>query len=80
LRYFSVYGPNELHKSIFANNVSQFLRDVAKSNSPEIYGDGKQTRDLVYVDEVVQANIFAMESDRKFGLYNAGTGIETSFN
>jgi UDP-glucose 4-epimerase len=80
LRYFSVYGPNELHKKHFANNVSQFLWDMAKDKSLEIYGDGKQTRDLTYVDDIVRANLLAMESDKKFGLYNVGTGIETSFN
>jgi UDP-glucose 4-epimerase len=80
LRYFSVYGPNESHKKKFANNVSQFLWDIDNGKSPEIYGDGKQTRDLTYVDDIVQANILAMESDKKFGLYNVGTGVETSFN
>jgi nucleoside-diphosphate-sugar epimerase len=53
---------------------------MAKGKSPEIYGDGKQTRDLTYADDIVQANLLAMDSDKKCGLYNIGTGIETSFN
>jgi UDP-glucose 4-epimerase len=61
LRYFSVYGPNEKHKGRFANNISQFIWDMAeKKKSPIIYGDGNQTRDFTFVDDVVQANILAM--------------------
>ncbi|HYY67647.1 MAG TPA: NAD-dependent epimerase/dehydratase family protein [Nitrososphaeraceae archaeon] len=61
LRYFSVYGPNEKHKGRYANNISQFIWDMAeKKKSPVIYGDGNQTRDFTFVDDVVQANILAM--------------------
>ena len=107
LRYFSVYGPNERHKGRFANNISQFIWDmVEKQKSPIIYGDGTQTRDFTFVDDVVRANILAMEKqnnrsagegsgndndnakehwrkdnlDSGFGVYNIGTGIQTSFN
>jgi len=80
LRYFSIYGPNEAHKKNFANNISQFLWDMASGKSPLIYGDGSQTRDFTYVEDVVQANTLAMQSDKKFGIYNVGTGVETSFN
>src|SRR5215208_7654839 len=60
LRYFSVYGPNEKHKGKFANNISQFIWDIQKGNNPIIYGDGSQSRDFTFVDDVVQANILAM--------------------
>lgn len=107
LRYFSVYGPNERHKGRFANNISQFIWDmVEKQKSPNIYGDGTQTRDFTFVDDVVRANILAMGKqnsrsagegsdndndnakghwrkdilDSGFGVYNIGTGIQTSFN
>lgn len=105
LRYFSVYGPNERHKGRFANNISQFIWDMAeKQKSPIIYGDGTQTRDFTFVDDVVRANILAMGNqnnrsadessdnnnfkehwrknilDSGFGIYNIGTGIQTSFN
>jgi UDP-glucose 4-epimerase len=107
LRYFSVYGPNERHKGRFANNISQFIWDIAeKQKSPIIYGDGTQTRDFTFVDDVVRANILAMGKqnnssggegsdndtdnakehwrknilDSGFGVYNIGTGIQTSFN
>jgi len=81
LRYFSVYGPNEEHKGNFANNISQFLWNISNAESPVIYGDGTQTRDFTFVDDVVQANILALQSEEmKFGIYNIGTGIETSFS
>jgi UDP-glucose 4-epimerase len=61
LRYFSVYGPNEKHKGRFANNISQFIWDMAENRkSPVIYGDGSQSRDFTFVEDVVQANILAM--------------------
>jgi UDP-glucose 4-epimerase len=81
LRYFSVYGPNEKHKGNFANNISQFLWNMTNGDSPIIYGDGTQTRDFTFVDDVVQANILALQSEeREFGIYNIGTGTETSFS
>lgn len=62
LRYFSIYGPNEKHKGRFANNISQFIWDMAENRkSPVIYGDGSQSRDFTFVEDVVQANILAMK-------------------
>jgi len=81
LRYFSVYGFHEKHKGKFANNISQFLWSMTNGESPIIYGDGTQTRDFTFVDDVVQANILALQSEEiEFGIYNVGTGIETSFS
>ena len=80
LRYFSVYGPHEEHKGKYANNVTQFLWAMMKGVRPLIYGDGTQTRDLTYVDDVVEANILAMESNLKGEVLNVGTGKATSFN
>jgi UDP-glucose 4-epimerase len=80
LRYFSVYGPHEESKGKYANLISQFLWAIKKDEAPIIYGDGKQTRDFIYVDDVVQANILAMESAIDFGIFNVGTGKATSIN
>jgi len=80
LRYFSVYGPKELHKGQYANNVSQFLWDMMKGKPAVIYGDGTQRRDFTFVNDVVSANILAMKSKIDFGIFNVGTGIGTSFN
>jgi len=80
LRYFSVYGPHEEHKGRYANNITQFLWAMMKGISPVIYGDGTQTRDFTYVDDVVEANILAMVSNLKGEVLNVGTGKATSFN
>lgn len=80
LRYFSVYGPHEEHKGKYANNITQFLWAMMKGKSPVIYGDGTQTRDFTYVDDVVGANILAMRSNLKGEVLNVGTGKATSFN
>ncbi len=79
LRYFSVYGPREKHKGKFANVVSQFLWLMLKNKPPVIYGRGEQTRDFVYVEDVIEANILAFEKNVS-GVFNVGTGKETSFN
>ncbi len=82
LRYMSVYGPRERGKGIYANLVSQFLWSIQKNESPVIYGDGEQTRDFVFVKDVVQANILAMESKKILlgEVYNVGTGKAVSLN
>lgn len=80
LRYFSVYGPREQHKGRYANNVSQFLWEMVKGGRPVLYGDGSQTRDFTYVDDVVEANILAMRSKLKGEVINIGTGVSHSFN
>ncbi len=81
-RYMSVYGPHEQSKGIYANLVSQFLWSIQKDENPVIYGDGKQTRDFVFVKDVVQANILAMESKKKIlgGVYNVGSGKDVNLN
>ena len=79
LRFFSVYGPNERAKGIYANIVSQFLWEMQDGRIPVIYGDGEQTRDFVFVSDVVRACILAMENDVS-GVFNVGTGVSHSFN
>ncbi len=79
LRFFSVYGPNERAKGIYANIVSQFLWEMQGGRIPVIYGDGEQTRDFTFVSDVVRACILAMEKDVS-GVFNVGTGVSHSFN
>jgi len=78
LRFFSVYGPREKSKGQYANMVSQFLWRMVKGESPIIYGDGSQTRDFIYVEDVVKALRLAMDSDFH-GILNIGTGTSYSF-
>ncbi|MEM3555722.1 MAG: SDR family NAD(P)-dependent oxidoreductase [Candidatus Micrarchaeia archaeon] len=80
MRYFSVYGPNELHKGKYANIISQFLWVMRRGGKPVIYGDGKQGRDFTYVDDVVDANLKAMKTGKPGEVYNIGTGRITTFN
>ena len=78
LRYANVYGPRQDLKGE-AGVIGIFIKKMLAGECPAIFGDGKQTRDFVYVDDVVEANILAMRSPRT-GVYNIGTGIETSVN
>ena len=80
LRYFSVYGPRERGKGPYANNISQFIWTMLKGESPIIYGDGSQTRDFTFVEDVVEANILAMKHKDEFEIFNVGTGVGTDFN
>lgn len=80
LRYFSVYGPHERSKGNYANLITQFLWAMQKDEAPLIFGDGMQTRDFTYVDDVVEANILAMGSDPGFGIFNVGTGRSITIN
>ena len=79
LRFFSVYGPRERYKGKYANLVSQFLWAMKKNETPVIYGDGEQRRDFIYVKDVVNACVLAMNSD-KIGIFNVGTGKDYSLN
>lgn len=79
LRFFSVYGPREESKGRYANMVTQFLWGIMRKETPVIYGDGSQTRDFIYVEDVVRALMLAMDSDYT-GVLNVGTGRSHSFN
>lgn len=80
LRFFSVYGPKEKYKGKYANIVTQFLWAMLKNEQPLIFGDGNQTRDFVYVGDVVEALMLAMEKDFECEIFNVGTGVAHSFN
>ncbi len=81
-RYLSIYGPNEKSKGIYANLASQFLWAMQKGEQPVVYGDGNQTREFTFVKDIVNANVLAMTSKKKFGstVFNAGTGKSNSLN
>lgn len=79
LRYFNVYGPRQDPSSDYAAAIPKFITRVLNGESPVIYGDGEQTRDFVFVRDVVKANIMAMES-RVSGVFNVATGRRVSVN
>ncbi|HJJ42323.1 MAG TPA: SDR family oxidoreductase, partial [Methanocorpusculum sp.] len=79
LRYFNVFGPGQDPNGEYAAVIAKFTEKITKHQSPTIYGSGEQTRDFVYVKDVVDANLLSMDSEIT-GLFNIGTGIQTSLN
>jgi len=79
LRYFNVFGSRQDPLSPYANVIPMFISRVAQDLSPIIYDDGEQSRDFVYVDDVVRANILAMKNGVE-GIYNIGSGTSTTIN
>ncbi|MFC1961623.1 SDR family oxidoreductase [Chloroflexota bacterium] len=80
VRYFNIYGPRQ-DTSEYANAVSIFLGKYKKGEPITIYGDGEQTRDFIYVQDIVTANILAAtEPKAAGGIFNIATGIATSIN
>ncbi len=80
LRFFSVYGPRERHKTRYANNISQFYWSIKNGIRPVVFGDGSQSRDFTYVEDLVGAILLILEKGRGSDVYNIGTGREHSFN
>ena len=73
LRYFNVYGPGQDPHSQYAMVIPTFIYRVANNLPPVIHGDGEQSRDFTFIQDVVRANILAAESDAE-GVYNIGSG------
>lgn len=81
LRYFNVYGERQSSTSDYSGVISIFEKKFQKDEIPNIYGDGNQYRDFVYVKDVVKANIRAMNTPGISGeVICVGTGIKTSIN
>ncbi len=78
LRYANVYGPRQ-RKDGEAGVIAIFAGALLEGQTPHINGTGEQTRDYVFVEDVVRANMAASELDLD-GIYNVGTGVETSVN
>jgi UDP-glucose 4-epimerase len=78
LRYFNVFGPRQDPSSEYSGVISKFISAAANGVQPTIYGDGEQTRDFVYVKDVVRANILASQSGS--GVFNIARGKRTSLN
>jgi UDP-glucose 4-epimerase len=79
LRYFNVYGPLQNPDSQYAAVIPRFMSRVSQGKSPIIYGDGNQTRDFTFVQDIIQANIIAAETNAT-GIFNIGTGGNTTIN
>ncbi|MBT3352906.1 MAG: SDR family oxidoreductase [Nitrospinaceae bacterium] len=81
LRYFNVFGPRQDPESQYAAVVPIFTRELLKGKSPKIFGDGEQSRDFTYIDNVVSGNILAMKADGAGGeVFNMAAGDNHSVN
>lgn len=81
LRYFNIFGPRQADDSPYTGVIALFAKALLSGRPPIIYGDGTQTRDFTYVDNVVDANLRAMERDVEPGsVINIGGGRRVSIN
>lgn len=81
LRYSNVYGINQSPKNPYCGVISKFFENLLNGKSPQIHGDGEQTRDFTYVDDVVEATLLASLNPKAEGdIYNVSSGKETSIN
>jgi UDP-glucose 4-epimerase len=81
LRFFNVFGQNQDPSSQYSPVIPKFIEALAQNKPPTIYGDGNQTRDFIYVEDVVSACILASESSPSNGkVLNIAGGVETSIN
>ena len=78
LRYFNVYGPRMDVHGLYTEVLVRWMERIADGSAPLIFGDGRQTMDLVFTTDVARANVLAAASDVTQGVYNVGSGQETS--
>jgi UDP-glucose 4-epimerase len=79
LRYFNVFGPLQKADSEYASVIPSFINSLLENKQPHIYGDGEQTRDFVFIDDIITANINACKSDFN-GVVNVASGESRSIN
>ena len=81
LRYFNVFGPRQDPSSPYSGVISQFIEAIKSESAPVIFGDGEQTRDFTFVENVAQANLAACASSKGAGrAYNIGCAKRFSLN
>lgn len=80
LRYFNVYGPRQ-KSGHYSGVIPIFIRRASEGQAPQIYGDGEQTRDFTFVEDVVQGNLLALEKEVPKGeVFNIAAGNPISIN
>ena len=80
LRYFNVYGPRMDIYGKYTEVLIRWMERIAAGQPPLILGDGNQTMDFVYIEDVARANILALQSAVTDDVFNVGSGTETSLN
>lgn len=79
LRIAAGYGPGESHKGDYASVVYQWCKEMKARKRPVIFGDGTQSRDFIYEDDIAE-NIERLANEGATGIYDLGTGVSTTFN
>ena len=86
LKFFNVYGPNELHKGFMMSPIPKFLKEIQKTNKLKLFkshhkkfADGKQSRDFIYVKDCVKVIVWLLKKKKLTGIYNLGTGKSRTF-
>ncbi|MTJ14073.1 SDR family NAD(P)-dependent oxidoreductase [Anabaena sp. UHCC 0187] len=80
LRYFNVYGPRMDIHGIYTEVLIRWMERIASGKPPLILGDGTQTMDFVYIEDIARANILAAQADITDEVFNIASGVETSLN
>ncbi len=81
LRYFNVFGPRQDPSSAYSGVLSLFIKAIVERRSPTIFGDGEQSRDFTFVEDVAELNLKAARAEGVSGkMYNAGNGGRITLN
>jgi UDP-glucose 4-epimerase len=80
LRYFNVYGPRMDVFGAYTEVLIRWMERIVQGKPPLIFGDGKQTMDFVFVEDIARANLLAAEADVSDEVFNVASGTETSLN
>lgn len=78
LRYFNVYGPRMDIHGKYTEVLIRWMERIAAGQPPLIFGDGKQTMDFIYIDDIARANVLALQSELSDEVFNVASGSETS--
>lgn len=80
LRYFNVYGPRMDIYGVYTEVLIRWMDRIVAGQPPLIFGDGKQTMDFVYIEDIARANILAAKADITDEVFNVASGVESSLN
>ncbi|MBF0542603.1 MAG: NAD-dependent epimerase/dehydratase family protein [Nitrospirae bacterium] len=78
MRYFNVYGPRMDVHGKYTEVLIRWYNLIKEGKPPLIFGDGKQTMDFIYIEDIARANVLALKSDSKDMAFNIASGVETS--
>ena len=80
LRYFNVYGPRMDIHGVYTEVLIRWMERIADGKAPLIFGDGSQTMDFVFSEDIARANLLAAEADVTDEMFNVASGVETSLD